>query len=125
MKADRASAVMRTLNPGEVKPKGIDCSHYDREICVVRRHVYVPRMKPLLLALFAVHHLGDRWLAIAPIERPPGRMFDRQELRAADSNELVADQRPAIERARPGRLRERAPAHKSCRASVRLVLDPR
>ena len=82
MKADRASAVMRTLNPGEVKPKGIDCSHYDREICVVRRHVYV---KPLLLlALFAVHDLGDRWLAIAPIERPAGRMFDRQELRAAD-----------------------------------------
>jgi hypothetical protein len=52
---------MRTLNPGEVKPKGIDCSHYDREICIVRRHVYVPRMKPLLLpALFAAHHLGDR-----------------------------------------------------------------
>lgn len=82
MKADRASAVMRTLNPGEVKPKGIDCSHYDRKICVVRRHVYVPRMKPLL-ATFAVHGTKDLWFVIAPADHEfRARTFDRMEVRA-------------------------------------------
>lgn len=86
MKADRASAVMRTLNPGEVKPKGIDCSHYDRKICVVRRHVYVPAMKPT----FAVQRLGDRWLTVAPSEQTFARTFDRLELRAVDVMQLPA-----------------------------------
>lgn len=74
---------MRTLNPGEVKPKGID---YDRKICVVRRHVYVPAMKPT----FAVQRLGDRWLTVAPSEQTFARTFDGLELRAVDVMQLPA-----------------------------------
>jgi hypothetical protein len=45
----------------------------------------LPGMMKLLPLVFAVQGAeDDRWLAVAPSEQPPGRMFDRQELRAAD-----------------------------------------
>ena len=76
MKADRASAVMRTLNPGDVK----------RKESTVHTSIYVPAMKPT----FAVQHLGDRWLTVAPGEQTFARTFDRMELRAVDVMQLPA-----------------------------------
>ena len=89
MKAGRASAVMRTLNPGEVKPKGIDCSHDEWKICVVRRHVYVPAMKPL--PGHVCSSTPRRSMAHGRSERQTfARTFDRLELRAVDVMQLPA-----------------------------------
>jgi hypothetical protein len=75
-------------------------------ICIARGSSYVVGMIELPPA-FAVHCVKDRWFSIEPIhDQPPGRMFDRSELRAVDCGALGAlpDQWPAAERSPPGRL---------------------